>query len=113
MDCYSTVLYETVWLDRNNHTFNTIIEDENINIPRSQEENNEIEERCKALKQQRTQEYAQITRTRQQTTLDAVRNRVRVTPTPTLKKPHNRQKRTSIKGNGKIPHTQKKQQGKG
>jgi len=57
MDCYYTALYEVMSKDRNKQTFNTIIENEDINIKRIPDTNDETEIRCRNKKILSTIEY--------------------------------------------------------
>jgi hypothetical protein len=49
-----SALYEIIWLDRNDHTFNTIIEEDNIRKKRDLDPENETERKCKKAKMSKT-----------------------------------------------------------
>ena len=57
MECYNTAIYEVVRKDRNNHTFNTIIEQQNIIRKRNANPEDQLERECRELKKRRTTEH--------------------------------------------------------
>ena len=61
MECYNTAIYEIVWKDRNNHTFNTIIEQQNIIRKRNANSEDQLERECRELKKRRTTEHEKKT----------------------------------------------------
>ena len=71
MDCYLTAVYEEIWKERNNHTFNTIIEGENIIQKRTNDAEDEIEQRCTRNKILETEQWWEREK-REQTDDDAI-----------------------------------------
>jgi hypothetical protein len=65
MECYNTAIYEIVWKDRNNHTFNTIIESQNIIRKRNIDPEDPLERTCREIKKRKTMErqYVEINNT--------------------------------------------------
>lgn len=63
MDCYLSAFYEIIWLNRNEHTFNTIIGEETY-LKKNNNPEDPIEKECKKRKQTETKKWKKQTKNR-------------------------------------------------